>query len=138
MQYISSAIYFSILVMMVITPFAIPFLLRRKGYVTSLLLSSFLSLMTCVLLVTLLAYLPDLYAEMRLDYLGFDFNGWSDEDRLRNIAPQFRDEAIKLYRSIMGIGWTLKAIIGAVLLIPYQIFASGLVFMVIKSKKYGS
>ncbi len=138
MQYIVSAVYFFILVMMVITPFAMPFLLRRKGYVTSLLLSSFLSLMTCVLLVTLLAYLPDLYAEMRLDYLGFDFNGWSDEDRLRNIAPEFRDEAIKLYRSTMGIGWTFKAIIGAVLLIPYQIFASGLVFMVIKSKKHGS
>ncbi|MBC1241540.1 hypothetical protein [Nostoc sp. 2RC] len=138
MQYISSAIYFFILVMMVITPFAIPFLLRRKGYITSLLLSSFLSLMTCVLLVTLLAYLPDLYAQMRLDYLGFDFNGWSDEDRLRNIAPKFRDEAIKLYRSTMGIGWTLKAITGAVLLIPYQIVASGLVFIVSKSKKYGS
>ncbi|MBD2451913.1 hypothetical protein H6G76_33290 [Nostoc sp. FACHB-152] len=138
MQYISSAIYFFILVMMVITPFAIPFLLRRKGYITSLLLSSFLSLMTCVLLVTLLAYLPDLYAQMRLDYLGFDFNGWSDEERLRNIAPKFRDEAIKLYRSIMGIGWTLKAITGAVLLIPYQIVASGLVFIVSKSKKYGS
>ncbi|PHJ60929.1 hypothetical protein VF14_15895 [Nostoc linckia z18] len=138
MQYISSAIYFSILVMMVITPFAMPFLLRRKGYVTSLLLSSFLSFMTCVLLVTLLAYLPDLYAEMRLDYLGFDFNGWSDEDRLRNIAPEFRDEAIKLYRSIMGIGWILKAIAGAVLLIPYQIVASGLVFMVSQSKKHGS
>ncbi|MBD2206973.1 hypothetical protein H6G33_31365 [Calothrix sp. FACHB-1219] len=138
MQYISSAIYFSILVMMVITPFAMPFLLRRKGYITSLLLSSFLSLMTCILLVTLLAYLPDLYAEMRLDYLGFDFNGWSDEDRLRNIAPEFRDEAIQLYRSIMGIGWTLKAITGAVLLIPYQIVASGLVFMVSQSKKHGS
>ncbi|MBD2199852.1 hypothetical protein H6G08_29855 [Calothrix anomala FACHB-343] len=138
MQYISSAVYFSILVMMVITPFAMPFLLRRKGYVNSLLLSSFLSLMTCVLLVTLLAYLPDLYAEMRLDYLGFDFNGWSDEDRLRKIAPEFRDEAIKLYRSIMGIGWTLKAITGAVLLIPYQIVASGLVFMVSQSKKHGS
>jgi hypothetical protein len=137
MQYIVSAVYFLILVMMVITPFAIPFLLRRKGYVTSLLLGSFLSLITCVFLVSLLAYLPDLYAEMRLDYLGFDFNGWSDEDRLRNVTPEFKDEAIKLYRSIMGIGWTFKAMIGSVLLIPYQIFASGLVFMVSKSKKHG-
>ncbi|MBD2212992.1 hypothetical protein H6G27_24395 [Nostoc linckia FACHB-104] len=136
MQYISSAIYFSILVMMVITPFAIPFLLRRNGYVTSLLLSSFLSFITCVLLVSLLAYLPHLYAELRLDYLGFNFDGWSDEDRLRKIAPELREEAIKLYRSTMGIGWTLQAIIGAVLLIPYQIVASALVFMVSKSKKH--
>ncbi|MBD2340988.1 hypothetical protein H6G64_28875 [Calothrix sp. FACHB-156] len=136
MQYISSAIYFSILVMMVITPFAIPFLLRRNGYVTSLLLSSFLSFITCVLLVSLLAYLPHLYAELRLDYLGFNFDGWSDEDRLRKIAPELREEAIKLYRSTMGIGWILQAIIGAVLLIPYQIVASALVFMVSKSKKH--
>jgi hypothetical protein len=138
MQYISSAVYFFILAMMVITPFAMPFLLRRKGYVTNLLLSSFLSFMTCILLVSLLAYLPDLYAEMRLDYLGFDFDGWTDEERLRKIAPEFRDEARQLYRSIMGIGWTLKAIIGAVLLIPYQIVTSVLVFMVSKSKKHGS
>jgi hypothetical protein len=137
MQYIVSAIYFFILAMILITPFAMPFLLRRKGYVASLLLSSFLSFIACVFLVSLFAYLPDLYADLRLDYLGFDFDGWSDEDRVRNIAPKFRDEATKLYLSRMGIGWTLQAIIGAVLLIPYQIVASGLVFMASKLKKHG-
>jgi hypothetical protein len=137
MQYIVSAIYFFILAIILITPFAMPFLLRRKGYVASLLLSSFLSFITCVLLVSCLAYWPDLYASLRLDYLGFDFDGWSDEERLRNIAPEFRDEAIKLYWSRMGIGWPLQAIIGAILLIPYQIVASGLVFRMDKLKKNG-
>jgi hypothetical protein len=137
MQYIVSAIYFFILVMILITPFTMPFLLKRKGYVASLLLSSFLSFIVCLLLVSFLAYFPDLYANLRLDYLGFDFDGWSDEDRVRNIAPELRDEATKLYWSIMGIGWTFKAIIGAVLLIPYQIVASSLVFMVSKLKKHG-
>lgn len=128
MQYLVSAISFFMLAMILITPFVMPILLRRKGYVVSLVLSSFLSLMTCVLLASLFAYLPDLYASLRLDYLGFDIDGWSDEDRVRNIAPELRDEAIKLYRSRMGIGWTLQALIGAILLIPYQIFASGLIF----------
>jgi hypothetical protein len=137
MQYIVSAIYFFILATILITPFAMPFLLRRKGYVASLLLSSFLSFIACVLLVSFLAYLPDLYANLRLDYLGFDFDGWSDEDRIRNIAPELRDEATKLYLSRMGIGWTLQAITGAIFLIPYQIFSSGLVFMVSKLKKHG-
>jgi hypothetical protein len=137
MQYIASAIHFCILAMMLITPFAMPFLLRRKGYVASLLLSSFLSFIACVLLVSLFAYLPHLYASLRLDYLGFDFDGWSDEDRARNISPELRDEATKLYWSTMGIGWTFQAIVGAVLLIPYQIVASGLVFMASKLKKRG-
>jgi hypothetical protein len=47
----------------------------RNGYVVSLALSSFLSFITCVLLASFLAYLPDLYASLRLDYLGFDFDG---------------------------------------------------------------
>ena len=128
MQYIVSAVSFFILVMILITPFAMPFLLRRKVSVASLILSSFLlSFISCGLLVSFFAYWPDLYASLRLDYLGFDFDGWSDKDRVRNIAPELRDEAIKLYQSRMGIGWPLKAIFGVVLLIPYQIFASGLV-----------
>jgi hypothetical protein len=36
----------------------------------------------------------------------------------------------------MGIGWPLQAIVGAVLLIPYQMVASGLVLMVGKLKKH--
>jgi hypothetical protein len=129
MQYVISIIYFCILLVILITPFAMPFLLRQKGYMTSLRLSSFLSFIVCVLLVSLFAYLPDLHAYLRLDYLGFDFDGWSDEERLRNIPPDLRAEATKLYWSRMGIGWTLQALGGAILLIPYQIIASGLVFM---------
>lgn len=136
MQYIFFATFLFILVIIYVLPFAIPFRLRRKkGYVISLLLSSFLSFITCVLLACFLAYLPDLYASLRLDYLGFDFDGFSDEERLRNIAPELKDEAIKLYQSRMGIGWPLQAIAGAILLIPYQIIASISVFMVDKFKK---
>jgi hypothetical protein len=110
MQYIVSIIYFVILAIVLITPFAIPLVLKRQGYVVSLLVSSFLSFITCVLLVTFLAYGSDLYASLRLDYLGFDVDGWSDEERIRNIAPALRDEATKLYRSRMGIGWTFQAL----------------------------
>jgi hypothetical protein len=135
MQYVTSAICFSILMMVLITPFVIPLLLKRKGYVANLLLGSFLSLIMCVLLVSGLAYLLDLETSWRLGSLGFDFDAWTDEDRFRNIAPAFRDEAAKLYRSHMGIGWTLKAIIGAILLIPYHIVASGFVYMVSKRRR---
>jgi hypothetical protein len=121
--------------MILITPFAMPFLLRKKGYVTSLILSSFLSFTACALLVSFSAYWSDLSVTLRLDYLGFDFDGWSDKDRVRNIAPELRDEAIKLYQSRMGVGWPLKAIFGVVSLIPYQIFASGLVLAKLKKHR---
>jgi hypothetical protein len=134
MQYITSLIYFSILIMMVLLPLVMPLLLKRKGFVSNLLLGSFLSFMMCVLLVVGFAYFSDLETSLRLGHLGFNFDGWTDEERLRKIAPEFRDEATKLYRSHMGIGWTFKAIIGLVLLIPYHLVASGFVYIVSKPK----
>jgi hypothetical protein len=101
---------------------------------SNLLLSSFLSFVICILLVFGLAYLSDLETSLRLDYLGYNFKGWTDEEQLRNIAPEFRDEAVKLYRSHMGIGWPVKAITGSVLLIPYHLVASSVVYKVSKRK----
>lgn len=123
------------LMMVLITPVVLPLMLKRKGYVSNMLLGSFLSFMMCVLLVIGLAYFSDLETSLRLGYLGFNFDAWTEEERFRNIAPAFRDEATKLYRSHMGIGWTFKAIIGVVLLIPYHLVASGFVYIVSKPKK---
>lgn len=134
MQYITALIYFSILMMVLIMPLAMPLLLKQKGCVSNFFLSSFLSFMMCLLLVFGFAYLSDLETSFRLGSLGFNFNGWTDEERLRNIATEFRGEATKLYHSHMGIGWTVKAIIMAVLLIPYHIVASSFVYMISKRK----
>jgi hypothetical protein len=134
MQYITSLTYFFMLMLVLITPFVMPLLLKRKGYVSNMLLGSFLSFMMCVLLVVGFAYFSDLETSLRLGYLGFNFDGWTDEEQLRKIAPEFRDEATKLYRSYMGIGWTFKAIIGVVWLIPYHLVASGFVYIVSKPK----
>lgn len=99
---------------------------------SNIILGAFLSLMICLLLVVGLAYLPALETSLRLDYLGYNFDGWTDEERLRKIAPEFRDEAVKLYRSHMRIGWPLQAIMGVVLLIPYHIVVSTFVYVVSK------
>ena len=123
--------------MLLITPFVMPLLLKQKGYVANLRLGNLLSLMMCMLLVFGLAYLSDLETSLRLGDLVFDFDAWTDAERFRNIAPQFRDEATKLYRSHMGIGWTVKAILGAVLLIPYYMLASGFGYMVGKKQSQG-
>jgi hypothetical protein len=134
MQYITSLIYFSILIMMVLLPLIMPLLLKRKGIMSNLFLGSFLSFMICVLLVFVFAYLSDLETNLRLGYLGFNFDGFTDEERLRNIAPELRDEAVKLYHSHMGIGWPFKAMMGAVFLIPYHIVGSGFGYIVSKRR----
>ncbi len=137
MQHIVSVIDVLISVIMVITPFVVPLWLKQKGYVTNLFLSSVLSLMVSALLIFLFGYWSDLSVNLRLTDLGFDFEGLSDQERLRKVAPALRDEALKLYQSRMGIGWPLKAIFGTIFFIPYQIAASGLVFLVRYLNKRG-
>jgi hypothetical protein len=129
MQIVASTIHYFILAMILMAPFSAPFLLKRK----SLLLCGLISLYVCALLVSMFAYWPHLYADLRLGYLGFDSDGWSDNDKVRNVPPEFQDEAIKLYRSTMGVGWPLQALVVMALLVPYQAIASGLVFLVRKA-----
>ncbi|GAA0706054.1 MULTISPECIES: hypothetical protein [Vreelandella] len=65
------------------------------------------------------AYWPHFYKDVRLEMMGLDFDGMSDEERTRNVTPEQKEEAIELYWSLMGIGWPLQAIIGMVLVLPY-------------------
>jgi len=78
-----------------------------------------ISLPLICFLMTLVAYWPHFYSDLRLELMGFDFEGMSDTERARNVLPETREEATALYWSNMGIGWPLKAIFGMVLFAPY-------------------
>ncbi|MBU1293623.1 MAG: hypothetical protein KJ609_06985 [Gammaproteobacteria bacterium] len=71
------------------------------------------------LMMAIAVYWPHFYADLRLYLMDFDFDGMSDAERARNVAPEQRELATKLSWSNMGIGWPLKAMIGMVFLSPY-------------------
>jgi len=82
------------------------------------------------------AYWPHFFTDVRLDFMGFHFDGMSDVERVQNVAPEMREEATKLYWSNMGIGWPMKAIIGMVILLPYPlvVWLFGLGYKKVKNK----
>ncbi|MBA6254391.1 hypothetical protein [Colwellia sp. MB3u-55] len=82
------------------------------------------------------AYCPHFFTEVRLDSMGFDFEGMSDAERVQNVAPEMREEATKLYWSNMGNGWPMKAIIWMVFLLPYPliVWVFGLAYNKLKNR----
>jgi len=97
-----------------------------------------ISLPLMFLCLVLWAYWPHLYADLRLYQIGFNFDGMNDAQRALNVSVELKDEATKLYWSNMGIGWPLKAIIGAIILTPYPsiVFGGKSLFMFIKKNRY--
>jgi hypothetical protein len=78
-----------------------------------------ISILIIIIAITLGAYWPHLYIDIRLELMGFNFNGMSDAERTMNVAPELRAEATKIYWSSMGVGWPLTAMLWAIMLLPY-------------------
>jgi hypothetical protein len=69
--------------------------------------------------------------------MGVNFDGMTDSERTQNVSPELREEANKLYWSLMGVGWPLQAIFGTVLVAPYP-SAVWLIVFGVKRYKRGS
>jgi hypothetical protein len=80
----------------------------------------FVSAAVVIVAATFLACWPHIYREIRLDKLGLDMLGSSDAERVRNVAPEHRAEAIRLYWSCMGVGWPITAFALAAYGLIYQ------------------
>lgn len=114
---------------------AIPILAVLKSY--GFLRVNIVSIPLIWLLVTAVAYWPHFYADIRLELMGFDFKGAYSAERLRNIPVELHKEALRLYRSDIGIGWSAQAIIGCVLLAPYPtiVWGAGALVKYIKGRR---
>ena len=95
----------------------VPIISVFKGY--GFLRANMISIPFIFLVVVIGAYWPHFYADLRLELMGFDFEGMNDVERARNVALELRGEATKLYWSNMGIGWPLKAIFGMLFVALY-------------------
>lgn len=102
---------------------AIPIIGVSKGY--SFVRLNAISLPLICFLIALTAYWPHYYSDLRLEHMGFDFEGMSAAERAKNVLPESQEEATELYWSKMGLGWPLKAIFGIVLFAPYPTLVWG-------------
>ena len=125
MATLNAVIIFTLIALIGLLPLL--FAVRSKHIWSSLLLS----LLCCVVLVITLCWWSDAYPGFRLAAMGFDINGMTDAERLRQVAPEQQLEARELYLSRFGIGWPLKAIITVIFYaVPYALLVVISIFLI--------
>lgn len=115
METLNHIVTFLIFTTIIVTP--VFCVLKNYSFIKLYLVST--SLISLMLIVA--AFWPHFYTELRLDLMGFNFDGMSDAERAKNVAPELRAEATNLYWSNNGVGWPLKAIIWMIILLPYPV-----------------
>lgn len=99
----------------------VPLVLAAKNY--GCVKVNIYAIPVCLIILWITVYWPEYFGHVRLELIGFDFDGMNDADRVRNVPAELREEALRLYWSHMGVGWPLKAIMASVMLLPYPTLA---------------
>lgn len=128
MALIGNLVRDGILLALLATPWLVAFRVSKQKPFSQFLRINLISLPIIFALIALLAYWPHFYRDFRLSLMGFDFDGMSAAERVRQVAPESRELANNLYQSGMGIGWTLQAIIGMVIFFPYPFVITIIIF----------
>lgn len=58
-----------------------------------------------------------------LDYYGYNINGINTNELFENVLQENKERVQNLEKSIMGIGWPLKAMFGFIVYFPYLCIA---------------
>ena len=76
-------------------------------------------------LIIALTWWGDMAIELQLWWWGVDFDGWTDEERLRAVAPDRREEALTLYwsKNRLRVGWPITAGFRLVYALPWTLLA---------------
>jgi hypothetical protein len=113
---------FLILGLIIASPIFILIILKRFNTKRNLIIYSLISLFLLAGLIWIFAWWSDKSDMILLDHFGYNYNGFNNTERFQNVAPENLDKVTRLEKSIMGIGWPLKAIFGFIMTIPYLIF----------------
>lgn len=70
-----------------------------------------------------------------LEHFGYNYNALNETERFQNVAQENLEKVKRLETSIMGIDWTLKAIFGYVIIVPYLLFVYISKILIDKRKK---
>lgn len=106
-----------------ITIIAIPFLvfimLRNLNGRQHTIYYFLIGIILSSLLVYFFAWWVDTSNIILLKYYGYNLQRINTPESYENVLPQNIQKVKKIEKSVMGIGWTLKAMFGFIMYIPY-------------------
>lgn len=107
--------------LIIIAPILTLIILKKLKTKWTLIIYSLISLFILGILMLIFAWWADKSNMIYLEHYGYNWDGWDDAERFKNVAPANIERVKSILRSVMGIGWPVKAFFGFVMFIPYLI-----------------
>lgn len=121
METFIAAIDFLILAFIMAMPIALLILLKKLKTKHNFLLYVFISLLILGMVIIFFAWWSDFSSFLLMKHYGYSLDGMDEAEFYKNVLPQNVERVQQLQRKIMGIGWSLKAMFGFVMVLPYVI-----------------
>ena len=134
METITTIVSLILLIGLVLSPVLIMRRLNKlniKNKFTSYLTSG---IVITALITIMLAWWMGTSDRMLLAHYGYNIDGMNETEFYERVSPENMERVKSLETSIMGIGWSLKAIITYVVYIPYLLMVYCISYVIQKSR----
>jgi len=112
---------FLILGFIVFAPILILIILKKLKTKWTLIIYSLISLFILGVIMLISAWWADKSNMILLEHYGYNWDGWNDAEKFKNVNSENIERVKSILISVMGIGWPVKAFFGFVMFIPYLI-----------------
>lgn len=134
MEVLTTTISFLILGLLIVSPFVILKVIRKRNVKYKFITYLISGLLVTVLLIILFAWWSDFSIKILLYSYGYDFNGMDFSEKCKNVAEENLMTVKQLSKRLTGIGWPLKAIMVYIYYSPYLLIVYGISYLFKKTK----
>lgn len=135
MEILNKLLSFSLLLAIMASPILVLFGLKKFHLKSNLIIYLILGITITSILTLLFAWWSDASKHMLLSHYGYDFEAMDDGERFANVSAQNLERVKRLKRSMMGIGWPLKAFMTYVVYAPYLLIVYLITYLINKYKR---
>lgn len=135
MEVLITVISFILLVMLIVTPVSTIAKLNKANIKNRFITYLILGIIFTSIITPLFAWWADKSNHILLSHYGYDSDAMNEDERFANVSVENIEQVKSLEISVMGIGWTLKAIMGYVFYFPYLLLIVYLIVNLIEKYK---
>jgi len=135
MQILIIAISFILLGGLLLSPIFLLRLLNRTNIKYKFIAYLIIGASLKAFIAFIFAWWGDTSNDLLLKHYGYNFDGWSEEERCGKVAPEDLEKVKSLVTSRMGISWPLKAIMSYIFYSPYLLIVYVATYLIGRIKK---
>jgi hypothetical protein len=127
--------FFLLLVGLIVSPIILLSKINKSEIKFKFIIYLTLGLIITAIIIFIIAWWSYTSDLILIKHYGYNIDGMNEVEFYGNVLPENLEEVKSLEKSIMGIGWTLKAILTFTFFSPYLLIIYLINFLISKLKK---